>query len=150
MLQVTKDFPLQLSPGVYDDKIFRGLDFVLAEARKRGIRVTLVLADWWCAMHFCVRVRTPALVRLTQQPQPRTTTGVEQYVRWSRTALNNEAFYTDRTCIEHYKRNALSIIMRRNTGVCMQLGNWLGPTTYACFCGSQWHPLQGRSYDLQL
>lgn len=41
-------FPLQLAPSVYDENVFRGLDFVLSEARKRNIFVVLVLADWWC------------------------------------------------------------------------------------------------------
>jgi hypothetical protein len=40
-------FPLQLAPSVYDEGIFRGLDFVLDEAMKRNMFVVLVLADWW-------------------------------------------------------------------------------------------------------
>lgn len=40
-------YPLQLAPSVYDDNIFRGLDFILDAAGKRGIKIALVLADWW-------------------------------------------------------------------------------------------------------
>ncbi|CAA6661374.1 unnamed protein product [Spirodela intermedia] len=32
---------LQVSPGVYDEQVFRGLDFVVAEASKHGIRLVL-------------------------------------------------------------------------------------------------------------
>lgn len=33
--------------GVYDDKVLVGLDFVINEASKRGIRVVLVFANYW-------------------------------------------------------------------------------------------------------
>jgi len=33
--------------GVYDEKVLVGLDFVLNEASKRGIRAVLVLANYW-------------------------------------------------------------------------------------------------------
>lgn len=33
--------------GVYDEKVLVGLDFVLHEASKRGIRAVLVLANYW-------------------------------------------------------------------------------------------------------
>lgn len=68
------------------------LDFILAEAHKRGIYVTLVLGDWWT---------TPG--------------GVNAYVAWSPTATCSEDFFSDPTCIEHYKRNALNLISRTNS-----------------------------------
>ena len=33
--------------GVYDEKVLVGLDFVLNEASKRGIRIVLVLTNYW-------------------------------------------------------------------------------------------------------
>lgn len=33
--------------GVYDEKVLVGLDFVLNEASKRGIRAVLVLSNYW-------------------------------------------------------------------------------------------------------
>ncbi len=33
--------------GVYDDKVLVGLDFVINEASKRGIRVVLVFSNYW-------------------------------------------------------------------------------------------------------
>lgn len=36
---VSPDYQLETSPGQYNEAIFRGLDYALDEARKRGIRV---------------------------------------------------------------------------------------------------------------
>ncbi|RVW62600.1 Mannan endo-1,4-beta-mannosidase 5 [Vitis vinifera] len=36
---------LQISPGVYDERVFQGLDFVISEARKNGIRLVLTLSN---------------------------------------------------------------------------------------------------------
>ncbi len=76
-------YPLQLAPSVYDDNIFRGLDYILAAAHKRGLRVVLVLSDWWT---------TPG--------------GVSQYVSWSDSAHSAEDFFADTKCKEHFKRSA--------------------------------------------
>ncbi|PNX89591.1 mannan endo-1,4-beta-mannosidase, partial [Trifolium pratense] len=37
--------PLQYSPGSYNEEMFQGLDFVLAEARKYGMKVILSLVN---------------------------------------------------------------------------------------------------------
>lgn len=39
--------PLVPPPGEFSEKVFRGLDFVLAEAAKRGLRLILVLLNYW-------------------------------------------------------------------------------------------------------
>ena len=36
---VTKQYALQISPGIYNEAIFRGLDYVLDVARQEGIKV---------------------------------------------------------------------------------------------------------------
>ncbi len=38
---------LMLSPGVYDEAVFDGLDFLLAEMGKRGMRAVCVLNNFW-------------------------------------------------------------------------------------------------------
>jgi mannan endo-1,4-beta-mannosidase len=38
---------LMLSPGVYDEKVLDGLDFLLAEMGKRGLRAVMVLNNFW-------------------------------------------------------------------------------------------------------
>lgn len=63
------EFSLQLSPGgIYDESVFRGLDYVIATASKLGIRVILSLADNW---HYYG--------------------GIDQYVDWSVTTPPREA-----------------------------------------------------------
>lgn len=37
-------YPMQTSPGVYNEAIFRGLDYVLDQARQRGIKACGVQA----------------------------------------------------------------------------------------------------------
>lgn len=32
-------YPMQTSPGVYNEAVFQGLDYVLDQARQRGIKV---------------------------------------------------------------------------------------------------------------
>jgi len=38
-----------VAPGCFDERVFRGLDWVLAEAGKRGIKIMLVLVNHWSA-----------------------------------------------------------------------------------------------------
>lgn len=39
--------PPQVEPGLYDEAVFRGLDVVVAEAERAGLRIILSLADNW-------------------------------------------------------------------------------------------------------
>ena len=86
--------PIQLAPGVFDQQLVQGLDFILDAARARGIRVVLVLTDWW----------TPG--------------GVQQFLGWSRSAWpgsRKEAFFTDRDCQAMYQATVKYFIERVNT-----------------------------------
>ena len=38
---------LPLCPGEFDERVFCGLDFVLAEAARRDLKVMLVLINYW-------------------------------------------------------------------------------------------------------
>jgi mannan endo-1,4-beta-mannosidase len=46
---VSERYALSKQPGVYNEAMFRGLDYLLDEARKRSIRVTLAITDFWQA-----------------------------------------------------------------------------------------------------
>lgn len=35
--------------GVFDERVFRGLDWVIAEASKRRLKVLLTLVNYWSA-----------------------------------------------------------------------------------------------------
>jgi mannan endo-1,4-beta-mannosidase len=39
--------PLMQSPGVYDDNLFEGLDFLLSEMAKRDMKAVVVLSNYW-------------------------------------------------------------------------------------------------------
>ena len=42
---------LQTAPGQYDERIFRGLDYINAVAGSRGIRVLFVPINMWLSPH---------------------------------------------------------------------------------------------------
>jgi len=44
---ITKGHAIQSSPGVWNEEILRGMDFILAQARKRGLKIIWALADNW-------------------------------------------------------------------------------------------------------
>jgi mannan endo-1,4-beta-mannosidase len=44
---IVEQSPMQVAPGVYNETLFSGLDWVLAEAGKRSLHVSLVLCDFW-------------------------------------------------------------------------------------------------------
>ena len=100
--------PMQTHPGVYHEPSFEGLDWVLYEAGKRGVRLVLVLTDYW--EHHG---------------------GVSQYLDWAAARrrgggafpevfeASKSAFFSDPDCGRMYKANAKALIERVNafTGV---------------------------------
>lgn len=92
---VSPQYALELSPGEYSEAAFRGLDYLLNEARKRGIRVLLVLIDNWSE-----------------------TNGVDQIVKWAGQSVH-EAFFSDPVAKTLYKNRMTTILKRVNsiTGV---------------------------------
>jgi mannan endo-1,4-beta-mannosidase len=104
--------PMQTHPGVYHEPSFEGLDWVLREAGKRGVRLILVLTDYW-EYHG----------------------GVSQYLDWAAAmrrgggggltgffdsgASSKSSFFSDPDCKRMYKANARALIERVNryTGV---------------------------------
>lgn len=89
---------LQPSPGQFDERVFCGLDFVLAEAGKRGLKILLVLVNNWTPFG-----------------------GMTQYVKWSceRRCVpvtdKSQAFYADRQCQDIYKNFLVTITSRTNS-----------------------------------
>ncbi|KAL2609707.1 hypothetical protein R1flu_028280 [Riccia fluitans] len=84
------DRALQISPGIYGEKAFQGLDYAIAQAGKHGIRLVLSLINNFDAYG-----------------------GRPQYVKWARDAGNylpsNDSFFT------HYVTRALKILTRVNS-----------------------------------
>lgn len=38
---------IQIEPGVYDEKLLRGLDFLLSEMQKRNMHAVIILNNYW-------------------------------------------------------------------------------------------------------
>jgi mannan endo-1,4-beta-mannosidase len=83
---------LQTSPGVYDESVFEGLDYVLDRCHQLGLRVVLPLVNNWVDYG-----------------------GMDQYVAWSPTASAHDDFYTDDSCRAWYVDHAAAVIGRVNT-----------------------------------
>ncbi|OVA17311.1 Glycoside hydrolase [Macleaya cordata] len=88
---------LQKSPSLYDEDVFKALDFVLSEAKKYKIRVILSLVNNWDAFG-----------------------GKSQYVKWGKDAgvgLNNltsdDDFFSHPTLKTYYKNH--TVLTRVNT-----------------------------------
>ncbi|KAI4336861.1 hypothetical protein L6164_015338 [Bauhinia variegata] len=92
--------PLQYSPGSYNEQMFQGLDFVISEARKYGIKLVLSLVNNYDNLG-----------------------GKKQYVDWARSqgqSINSEDdFFTNPVVKGYYKNHIKTVLTRSNsvTGV---------------------------------
>ncbi|KAL7094354.1 hypothetical protein ACP275_11G098100 [Erythranthe tilingii] len=91
---------LQTSPGLYNEDMFKGLDFVVSEAKKHGIYLLLSLVNNWEGFG-----------------------GKRQYVQWAKDQghyLNNDDdFFTNPIVKQYYKNHVKAVLTRINsiTGV---------------------------------
>ncbi|KAL8098495.1 mannan endo-1,4-beta-mannosidase 7-like [Apium graveolens] len=92
--------PLQFSPGVYNEQMFQGLDFVIYEARRHGIKLILSLVNNYEDYG-----------------------GKNQYVNWARDQGEHitcdDDFFSNPMVKGFYKNHVNTILSRRNsiTGV---------------------------------
>uniref|UniRef100_A0A0E0CRX5 mannan endo-1,4-beta-mannosidase n=1 Tax=Oryza meridionalis TaxID=40149 RepID=A0A0E0CRX5_9ORYZ len=90
--------PLQKSPGVYNEDMFMGLDFVIAEAKKRGLYLILSLVNNWDGFG-----------------------GKKQYVQWARDQGHNlgsdDDFFRSDVTKQFYKNHAVLTRVNKITGV---------------------------------
>ncbi|KAK4490419.1 hypothetical protein RD792_001096 [Penstemon davidsonii] len=88
--------PLQITPGSYNENMFRGLDFVVSEANKYGINLILSFVNNWDDFG-----------------------GKKQYVQWARDAdqymNNDDDFFTNFVTKGYFKNHVKSILTRVNT-----------------------------------
>ncbi|KAL3630426.1 hypothetical protein CASFOL_023410 [Castilleja foliolosa] len=91
---------LQTSPGSYNENMFKGLDFVVSEAKKHGVYLILSLVNNWEGFG-----------------------GKKQYVQWAKDEgqqLNNDDdFFTNPIVKGYYKNHVKAVLTRVNsfTGV---------------------------------
>ncbi|KAI7745908.1 hypothetical protein M8C21_005536 [Ambrosia artemisiifolia] len=87
---------LQISPGVYDERVFQGLDFVVAQAKKYGLKLILSFVNNFKEFG-----------------------GRPQYVEWARSSgvkvINDDDFYTNPIIKGYYKNHVEKVITRVNT-----------------------------------
>ncbi|KAG0492860.1 hypothetical protein HPP92_006258 [Vanilla planifolia] len=87
---------LQYSPGVYNEQMFKGLDFVVSEARRFGIRLILSLVNNYDNFG-----------------------GKKQYVQWGRNQGQNigsdDEFFTNAVVKGYYKNHVKTVLTRYNT-----------------------------------
>ncbi|XWS14550.1 hypothetical protein CRYUN_Cryun35bG0019600 [Craigia yunnanensis] len=94
------DRPLQYSPGSYNDQMFQGLDFVVSEAKRYGIKLVLSFVNNYDQFG-----------------------GKKQYVNWARNqgqSIDSEDdFFTNSVVKEYYKNHIKAVLTRHNslTGV---------------------------------
>ncbi|VFQ88017.1 unnamed protein product [Cuscuta campestris] len=88
---------LQISPGRFDERVFRGLDHVVAEARRNGIRLLLSLVNNLQAYG-----------------------GKNQYVKWAweegvALSHSNDSFFYDPSIRLYFKNYVKTVLTRKNT-----------------------------------
>ncbi|KAL9374546.1 hypothetical protein Peur_034166 [Populus x canadensis] len=87
---------LQKSPGVYDEDVFKALDFVVSEAKQYKIRLILSLANNWEAYG-----------------------GKAQYVKWGKASglnlTSDDDFFSHPTLRSYYKAHVKAVLNRVNT-----------------------------------
>ncbi|KAI3863042.1 hypothetical protein MKW92_032445 [Papaver armeniacum] len=87
---------LQISPGVYDERVFQALDFVISEARRYGIRLIMSLVNNYNDYG-----------------------GRPQYAQWAKSAgeqiSSDDDFYTNPVLKEYYKNHVKKVLTRFNT-----------------------------------
>ncbi|MBA0578989.1 hypothetical protein Gorai_021258 [Gossypium raimondii] len=94
--------PLQSSPGPCNEEVFKGLDFVIAKARKLGIYMILSLMNNW-----------------------KDYGGKDKYVEWANQHYHNlnrnirnlieDDFFIDSLTKEYYKNHVKTVLTRNNT-----------------------------------
>uniref|UniRef100_A0A803NN49 mannan endo-1,4-beta-mannosidase n=1 Tax=Cannabis sativa TaxID=3483 RepID=A0A803NN49_CANSA len=88
--------PLQYSPGSYNQQMFQGLDFVVSEARKNGIKLVLSFVNNYEDFG-----------------------GKKQYVEWARnqgqSITSDDDFFTNSLVKQYYKNHIKTVLTRKNT-----------------------------------
>ena len=83
---------LQPEPETYDERAFSHLDYVIASAKRHGIKLVPALVNNWGELG-----------------------GMDQYVEWSDTARRHDDFYTDEECRQLYRSFVETVVTRTNT-----------------------------------
>lgn len=89
---------LQPEPGKFNEQVFQSLDWLIVEAKRRGLRILFAFTNYWQAYG-----------------------GMRQYVKWScqrrGVAVHNkaDAFYRDSHCQDAYQHFLATVVGRVNS-----------------------------------
>ncbi|KAJ8749371.1 hypothetical protein K2173_018860 [Erythroxylum novogranatense] len=102
---------LQISPGQFDERVFKALDYVISEARQHGVRLLLSLVNNLQAYG-----------------------GKTQYVKWAweegiGLSSSNDSFFFDPSIKRYFKNYIKTMLTRRNTITGFEYRN--DPTIFA-------------------
>ncbi|XP_073261338.1 mannan endo-1,4-beta-mannosidase 6-like isoform X1 [Populus alba] len=88
---------LQVSPGVFNERVFKGLDYVIVEARRNRIRLILSLVNNLVAFG-----------------------GKTQYVKWAKEAgvnvsSSDDSFFSNPVIKDYFKAYIKAVVKRKNS-----------------------------------
>lgn len=83
---------LQRAPGDLDERVLGALDWLLAEAHRRGLRLLFTLTNWWEDYG-----------------------GVPAYITWSSSCGSKDAFFSDPDCRRWFRGYVSALASRRST-----------------------------------
>eukprot|EP00884_Botryococcus_braunii_P015420 jgi/Botrbrau1/2561/Bobra.0079s0047.1 len=108
---VTPSYAVQQSPGVYNEAMLRGLDYVLDEARKRNVKDTKKMD-----INFRFVLNLPILVIMVLLDNWQQTGGIADYIKWAKDpTLTHDDFYTNPQIQQWYKNYVRTLVNRVNT-----------------------------------
>ncbi|CDF80795.1 endo-1,4-beta-mannosidase [Formosa agariphila KMM 3901] len=99
---------LQTAPGVYDEDIWQGLDFLLSEMEKRGMKAVMVLGNFWTWSGGFPQYLKWAGAGKIPYPQEEGTT-------WSNFSDYSKQFYTNDKAQDMMNNHIKKVIYRKNT-----------------------------------
>ncbi len=99
---------LQTAPGVYNEDIFVGLDFLLAEMQKRNMKAVMVLGNFWTWSGGFPQYLKWAGAGEIPYPQ-------EEGTSWSDFTNYSKMFYTNDSAQQMMENHIKTVISRKNT-----------------------------------
>lgn len=112
---------LQVTPGVYNEKLLEGLDFLLAEMGRRGMTAVLVLGNYWhwsggLGQYLAWAGKGPIpYPEFDAEGRGGNNQGWMAFYIWLRYNLHVTQFYTTPAATELYDQFVRKIVARRNT-----------------------------------
>jgi mannan endo-1,4-beta-mannosidase len=114
---ITAGWEMQKGPGNYDEKVLKGMDFVMDEAHKRGLKIVWVLADNWYPVGTCPRNACRSLLARADASALFITLlagGIDSFVKMGG-ASKHQDFFSNSNVKALYKQHITFIANRVNS-----------------------------------